>query len=364
MTVVVASERGGLRAVQLMRPETDEDLWHWVRVVLGVEIPRYACCDAHTPPFEAFAEAYFARSSVAIWHASRGLGGKSFLLALLSLTEAITLGAAVSLLGGSGEQSERVHAYMTGEHPNAREKFWNAPAAPRFLIRSDPTKRTSDLVNGGEIKALQASQRSVRGPHPHRLRLDEIDEMRLEIFDAAMGQPMGDYERGIEPQTVASSTHHHPDGTMTEVLRRAIEKGWSVHEWCYRCNLREHGGWLHEREVEHKRRQVSDAMFRIEYDLQEPSPESRAILPEAVEALFDKDLGEYDGAAGRKIVLVPPEEFDPSASRWGPPGPSSTTAPTGRAMSTGRCCTPCSGSKAAPIGSPPGSGRAAGRGPR
>ena len=37
---------------------------------------------------------------------------------------------------------------------------------------------------------LTASQKSVRGPHPPSLLLDEIDEMDLEIFDAALGQPM------------------------------------------------------------------------------------------------------------------------------------------------------------------------------
>jgi hypothetical protein len=43
-----------------------------------------------------------------------------------------------------------------------------------------------------------ASQASVRGPHPHRLRLDEVDEMALDIFDAAMGQTLEGRERILD----------------------------------------------------------------------------------------------------------------------------------------------------------------------
>lgn len=286
-------------------PQTDDELHEWVRTYLNVHIPREHCCAEHVPPFEAFAHAYFARSPICLWLASRGFGGKSFLLALLTLTEAITLGAATSLLGGSGEQSERVHSYIAGTDPNVRGKFWDAPRAPRGLIKTDPTKREMHLTNSAVVKALMASSRSVRGPHPQRLRLDECDEMDIRIFDAAMGQTMK--ARGIEPQTVCSSTHHNPDGTMTELLKRSREKGWPVFEWCYRENLEPHG-WLEQSEVDRKRGEVSATMWKIEYEMQRPSPKDRAIDTGAVKRLFNRDLGEFDGAAGAagEVVIVQP----------------------------------------------------------
>ena len=39
-------------------------------------------------------------------------------------------------------------------------------------------------------------------------------------------------------ETVISSTHHYPDGTVTDVLRRASGRGWPAYPWCYRCTMR------------------------------------------------------------------------------------------------------------------------------
>ena len=220
----------------------EETLRLFVKKAWGVSIPDKQVCPEHTTPWRAFADAYFARSDMAIWHGSRGFAGKSFLLATLGLTEAVTLKGDVNILGGSGLQSKRVHEYMAGH--------WRRKSAPKQLLLSDPHKMSTMLVWGNSIQALLASQNSVRGPHIPRLRLDEIDEMALEIFDAAMGQPME--LGGVRPNTVASSTHHNAIGTMTEVLKRAGEKNWPVYKWCYRETLQPHG-WLSPDEIPRKK---------------------------------------------------------------------------------------------------------------
>lgn len=285
-------------------PQTDDELWYWMKGTFGIEIPREKVCPDHVAPFTAFADAFFARNSLAVWKASRAFGGKSFLLAALTMAEAVALGASVNLLGGSGEQSKRVHRYMTGDDPNAKGKFWEHPQAPRYLLK-DTLKSETGLTNGGYIKALMASQTSVRGPHPQRLRLDEIDEMSQAIYDAAQGQTMA--VPGIPAQTVASSTHQHPNGVMTEAIRFAAEKGFPVYEWCYKETLAGNwGGWLLPSEVERKRREMSEAMWQVEVELQEPNPEGRAINSDAVNELFDRDLGVFKGSEGENIVIVPP----------------------------------------------------------
>ena len=88
-----------------VRSGTDRDLLAFVEETFGVRIPAVACCPEHVAPAQAFCDAYFSRASVAVWKASRGFGGKSTLLALLALTEAITLQADVTVLGGSAQQS-------------------------------------------------------------------------------------------------------------------------------------------------------------------------------------------------------------------------------------------------------------------
>lgn len=276
-------------------PITSEaTLKEFVRLAWGVTIPDVQVCAHHTTPWRAFADAYFSRYPVIVCFASRGLGGKSYLLSLLSNTEAVTLGADVNVLGGSGAQSKRVLEHMSN--------LWRYKDAPSYMLASDASAVTR-LTNGAKIEALMASQASVRGPHPQKLRADEIDEMDIDILDAAMGQPME--KNGIKAQTVLSSTRQHTDGTMQAVLQRATEKGWGVYEWCYRENLEPHG-WLTHAQVAQKRAEVTEVMWKTEYENQEPSPESRAIQPDAIEKMFDKSMGEYEGSPNEYIEIEPP----------------------------------------------------------
>lgn len=196
------------------------------------------------------------------------------------------MSADVTILGGSGEQSQRVLEYLQ-----------------RFSGDEENTKRRTHYASGGRVTALMASTRSARGPHPQRLRIDEADEMKLLLLDAAMGQPMSAGK--IAKQTVLSSTHQYPDGTMTEILRRAANNAWGVYEWCWKETLEPHG-WLSAAEVETKRAEVPASMWAAEYDLQEPSPENRAILPEKVDAMFRRDLGVFDGRVAEYIELEQP----------------------------------------------------------
>ena len=276
-------------------PITSEDtLKEFVRVAWGVVIPDTQICERHSTPWRAFADAYFHRSPVSVWFASRGFGGKSFLLSVLANTEAATLGADVNLLGGSGAQSKRVLEHISG--------LWQYKNAPVDLLTGDAATITR-LANGAKIEALMASQASVRGSHPQRLRLDEIDEMDIEILDAAMGQPMD--KNKIRAQTVMSSTRQYADGTMTKMLQRAAEKNWSLHEWCWRENLEPHG-WLTNTQVEQKKNEVTLAMWNAEYENQEPNPGARAINSDVIDRMFNKSLGEFEGNAHEYIEIEAP----------------------------------------------------------
>lgn len=264
-----------------------------------LQVPARRVCPGHVSPWEAFCAAYFALAPVTVWKASRGLGGKTWLLAALGLTEAVTLEADVTILGGSGLQSERVH--------EASRRAWEQPQAPRDLLRSDPIKRETRLRHRSgrtcTIRALTASTRSVRGPHPQRLRVDEVDEMTIALLDAALGQPMA--LAPIPAQTVLSSTHHYVDGTMTDVLRRAAERGWPVLEWCYRETLEPHG-WLPPEEIARKRTEVTAQTWAWEFEGQEPSPEDRVWTPEVLARLFDPARGSFVGRPGEYIELAAP----------------------------------------------------------
>lgn len=314
------------------RPRNKAELAYQLELFFGLRFPSVPVCPGHTAPLDALAEAYFAEYPVIIWIASRGFGGKTTMLAGLSLMELLHRYDVV-LLGGSGEQSARAHRVT------ARAWSHSAPArrcracrrlavpsdvvcawctctdfetvgiqgAPRNVLAGEPLATKTRTVWGNEMVALTASTRSTRGPHPQRLRMDEADEMDLEIVDAAMGQTMTtDPDR--PPQTVLASTHHYATGTMTELLKRAAEHGWAVRRWCFRETLlspTNPGSWLLPENVDRKRTEVTSAMWRVEYDL-EPPDEGGALFPKRlVDALFEAGVM-IDDKLNTPLELEPP----------------------------------------------------------
>ena len=146
-------------------------------------------------------------------------------------------------------------------HQPERQAYraWHTPSQVVLSGRKVAMRRPRARRDGTET--------AVRGAHPTRLLLDEIDEMKLPILEAAQGQPMD--RNGVRAQTVMSSTHQHPDGTVTAMRRRAADLGWPVSQWCYRETLAPHG-WLTEDQVVRKQAELSRTMWAVEYELQEP----------------------------------------------------------------------------------------------
>ncbi len=279
-------------------PLDNDELWEAVYTLTGRKFVRKATCADHVAPFDAFADVYFGREQVSVIHGSRGFAGKSVWLGTLALCQAVFMGADIVILGGSAAQSLRVRETID-------EAIYH-PRFPRSLIERDPTRFDIFFNNGGHIRALMASQRSVRGPHPQILLLDEVDEMDLEIFEASLGQPMS--KNGIPALTVVSSTWQYPDATFAEVMKRAEDNGWPINQWCYKESASSPDGWLPQQDIEIRRSQVTSATWNMEFDLQEPSFEGRAIDLEAVEVMWDKSLGEFDGAPMEYIEIEGKQE--------------------------------------------------------
>lgn len=274
--------------ISLTRPPRDDDELHsLVKAIWGVNIPRAKVCPEHDAPFDWFADSFFGRQPITLAKGSRGLSGKSYAMASLGLTQAVVWGADVNILGGSLAQSQNLHAHMRAA--------WDYPSAPRYMIVDDTdTKMT--LTNQSIIRPLTASQRTVRGPHPARLLLDEVDEIKQDIFDAAKGQPMPQknwINVQIPAQTAMTSTLQYNEGVMMTEIKRMEELGLKVHSWCYRESLTTHGGWLEPSFVEQKRLEMPAEMWRVEYELGEPSIGTRAFDHEAIEVMFQKEEPRY-----------------------------------------------------------------------
>jgi hypothetical protein len=285
MTTSIQESEPEARRLVLSRPPTTKDeLWWIVKALWGVKIPRKQICPDHVAPFDAFAEGYFGNdANWVLWYGSRGTG-KSLMLALLALTKAAILDINVTLLGGSMAQSQNVHEHVSN--------LLVYPWAPKWTMDGDPTQTQLKFLAGNWIRPLPASQKTVRGPHPHMTMLDEIDEMEKAIYDAAQGQAMEkENMRGvtIPEMTVASSTWQNPMGTFQEVRDEALEKGMPIRTWCFKEVLKTEQnpyGWMKPEFLERKRRSVPREMFRVEYELGEPAGGSRAFDMTLVEKYF------------------------------------------------------------------------------
>jgi hypothetical protein len=261
-------------------PQTDDELYHLTQALWGHTIPRHKVCPDHDAPFDAFATAYFNREPQILIHGSRGLSGKSRLMSILGLTMAAVKGGDVNIVGGSLNQSQNIHDTIREafEHDNA----------PTYLVKKESASLIH-LTNKAKIKPLTASQKTVRGPHPPTLLLDEIDEMDQAIFDAAKGQPMPQKNylgEKIAAQTAMSSTWQYPDKVFASELKRFEDEGLPIFRWCYKDTSNPVDGWLDPEFVEQKRREMPAEMWRVEYDLGEPSIGNRAFDSEAVEKTF------------------------------------------------------------------------------
>jgi hypothetical protein len=272
-------------------PQTDEELWWCIKAFFGVEIPRVSVCAEHVSPFHAVAHAFFSKApNYAVWYASRG-SGKSLALAVLGLVKAFFTEVDVTIIGGSMVQSLNVRNHMAELLSHENAPSWAVDKDLATLITTS---------SGAKIEPLPASQKTVRGKHPVLQLLDEVDEMELDIYDSSLGQAMPQKtrnrllaaaapdEREIE-YVVASSTWQNPLGSFTEVIDRARKNNMPIFSWCWRELIKtpdNTSGWMTQRFIEAKKKTVSTQMWRTEYELNEPSGESRAFDLDQLEKVF------------------------------------------------------------------------------
>ena len=262
-------------------PRTKEHFALYCALVLKFRLPAPALCENHHSPLDVLWAVYSDEIDFAIIQAMRG-SGKTFLLAALAYLETVFKpNCGVTILGGSLEQSQKAVKYLID--------FWDLPDAPRYMLKNGTVAgRGYDLSNGSWVAALAASQKSVRGPHPQKLRLDEVDEMDQAIFDAALGQPKAGF--GIKDQVVASSTLHNPFGMMASLIDNRHERGATLYQWCVEEVRCPRGFWTDE-ELERRKRQITEAMWEAEYLLLRPSMAETVFNFELVEKAWERGRG-------------------------------------------------------------------------
>lgn len=189
---------------------------------LDVEIPDKRICPDHHAPFSFVADVFFDRVVDAVVWSCRS-GGKSFNEALLTFLDSnFRPKCDTRVLAGSFYQGQRVY--------DATLDLWDQPGWTQFLL-SEPRKSETLLKNGSGFEVLTSSQKSVRGPHPQKLKLDEVDELARDLFEAALSQPQT--RHGIPASLIMTSTMHRVYGLMQEVIENRHKMGLKLYKWCW-----------------------------------------------------------------------------------------------------------------------------------
>jgi hypothetical protein len=203
------------------KPTNDDELHQWLIDHLGIAVARVPVCAHHHAPFDYVRHAFNEPASDLVVWAPRG-GGKTRLAAAVTVLDLLYKpGTAVRILGGSLEQSLKMWDHLV---PDLRqvlgEQFdetWNR-------------RRTIRLANGSSVAVLTQSQRAVRGLRIQKLRCDEVESFKPDVWEAAqlVTRSIAESAGCVE----AISTLHTPWGMMMKIVDRARASDTTVLQWC------------------------------------------------------------------------------------------------------------------------------------
>lgn len=146
-------------------------------------------------------------------------GGKSVLMGALGFALWYLRDRSIVDMGGALAQAKIVYGYFSNI-------VFSAPQILRHC-KKDPLMEHTESINNNYFKALPASPKAVRGPHPDVLLADEVCEAKDEIMDDAL--PM--VTSSDNPLTILTSTFHKIFGVFQEIWDQAEEKGYTRFSW-------------------------------------------------------------------------------------------------------------------------------------
>ncbi len=249
-------------------------------------------------------------------------GGKSKILGALGFVKWFLQLLSIVDMGGSLQQAQGVYNYFVGH-------IYSSPSLVSALPK-EPTMKETSTDKGNYFKAVAASPKAVRGPHPDNLFIDEACETKDELILDAM--PM--VNTSPDSMVVMTSTFHKIFGFFQETWDQADTLGWVRLSWdsfdvCKEfdpaiwddqklnreipdlAKLKERSagrtgdpeGWIPvENIIQAWREKTTVDYFDVEYMGSRPSAEGMVNDPEDVDACVIEEFGEYAYVAGAETA--------------------------------------------------------------
>lgn len=146
-------------------------------------------------------------------------GGKTFMMGVIGFTRWFLKHKSMVAMGGSLTQAQNVYNYFSG-HCYAYDPILQG-------LPQEPTMHKTESDKGNYFKAVPASPKQVRGPHPDDLIIDEACEAKDEIILAAL--PM--VSSSPDPVVIITSTFHKIFGLFQETWDNAERLGYMRLSW-------------------------------------------------------------------------------------------------------------------------------------
>jgi len=212
------------------KPQTRDELWNWIRDVLGYRVPRTVTKEGHRAPFEFIADMFFGKETKVLVRACRS-GGKTLSFSILHLLNTVFKNDfEVVHIGGTEKQAKQGYTYYAGDpKKEGQVGFIRRPGFNSHLA-GDPMVSQTALDNGSKIEIRTGgSAKSVSGPHPNFLAVDELDHIDMNVLNTALQMPTS---RGLhQAQVLMGSSQYAYYGTMQILLDSADKRGLAVYQY-------------------------------------------------------------------------------------------------------------------------------------
>jgi hypothetical protein len=188
-----------------------------------VNIPRKKVCPNHDAPFDFVYAAFMAQYKRILAMANRS-GGKTLDMAIIGLLDVIgNDNCESSNLGAIQVQARRCAKYM--------QDFINANPDFQARLASAPTTEKIKWHNASVNEILVASLSGVNGPHPQRLKMDEVELIPWPIIQEAFSTVQS--KNGVDSCMVLGSTRKFAAGPMQRFMDEHVPKGnIKLFQWC------------------------------------------------------------------------------------------------------------------------------------
>jgi len=199
---------------------TSRRISHKIRNIQPIKSVPVCCIEVDHPD-----HLYLAGTSLVPTHNTQNV-------AILNVLDMLFKGGCeIASAGATKDQAKKAFSYAQ----ECMEQGWFKTFCTRWekkvgrpFVQKEIQEETV-FGNGSTQQILTASSKGLRSPHPHKARLDEVDEIEWSVIQT--GLSMIRSSRGIKAQNIFTSTRQHLDGSMQRLLDEAKQRGITVYEW-------------------------------------------------------------------------------------------------------------------------------------